>query len=42
MIITNTQDNFISDNFLFEIKECDPLNLEGIICASPDEIKIKT
>ena len=42
MIIKNTKDNLISDSFLFEISECDPLNLEGITCASQDEIKIKT
>jgi hypothetical protein len=42
MIITNSQNNLISDNLLFMIKECDPRNAEGIICASSDEIKNKT
>jgi len=38
MIITTTSDNSISDSILLEVKECDPLNIEGIICASADEI----
>ena len=42
MIITNSQNNLISDNLLFMIKECDPINSEGITCASIDQIKNKT
>jgi len=36
MIVTKNQNSLISDNLLFEISECDPNNLEGIVCASPD------
>jgi hypothetical protein len=42
MIVTNSQNNLISDNLLFMIKECDPSNSEGIVCASPDQIINKT
>ena len=42
MIVTNSQNYLISDNFLFMIKECDPLNSEGIVCASSDQINYKT
>jgi len=42
MIVTNSQNYLISDNLLFMIKECDPMNSEGITCASPDQIKNKT
>ena len=42
MIVTNSQNNLISDNLLFMIKECDPLNSEGIVCASTDQINNKT
>ena len=42
MIVTNSQNYLISDNLLFMIKECDPLNSEGIVCASPDQINNKT
>ena len=41
MVVTNNQDNMIGDNLLLSISECDPLNSEGIICASSDEIKNK-
>ncbi len=41
MVVTNNQDNSIGDSLLFKITKCDPLNSEGIICASPDEIKHK-
>ena len=36
MIVTNSRNNLINYNFLFEVKECDPSNFEGIKCASPD------
>ena len=39
MIVKNSQDTMISDSLLFDVTECDLLNSEGIICASPDEIK---
>jgi len=38
MIITTTSDTSITDSILFWVKVCNPLNIEGIICATPDEI----
>ena len=41
MIISTNQNVLHTDNLLFQITECDPLNYENITCANPDQIKDK-